>query len=111
MESDPANRFVPIIMPEAMSLAIEIARNRAHVALFGLYPEAKISPLKILRKGLTLFGDVSQLDRHFLRAIKWVETGKVLATPIIKRQYKFEEFEEALASSRNKYTVKVLFEN
>jgi len=97
--------------PEATSLAIEIAGNRGRIALFGLYPEAKISPLKILRKGITLFGDVSQLDRHFMRAIKWVESGKVLAAPLVKRPYTIEECKEALESSRSKVTVKVLFEN
>ncbi len=97
--------------PEATSLAIEIAGNRGRIALFGLYPEAKISPLKILRKGITLFGDVSQLDRHFMRAIKWVESGKVLAAPLVKRPYTLEECKEALESSRSKITVKVLFEN
>ncbi|RJQ57494.1 MAG: hypothetical protein C4530_12460 [Desulfobacteraceae bacterium] len=96
--------------PEAASLAIEVAGNRGRIALFGLYPEAKISPLKILRKGITLFGDVSQLDRHFIRAIKWVEAGMVSAAPLVKRKYKLEEYPEALASIGNKDMLKVLFE-
>ena len=95
----------------ATRLAIDVAGNRGRVALFGLYPEATVSPLKIVRSGLTVIGDVAQLDRHYLRAIRWVASGSIRAEALIPRRYKFQEFEEAFAASGLEETVKVMFEN
>jgi threonine dehydrogenase-like Zn-dependent dehydrogenase len=95
--------------PAATRMAIEIAGSRGRVALFGLYPEATISPLALLRSGLSVFGDVGTVQRQFLRAIRWVAHEKVLAEPLITRRFSLEEFEEAFESVREGETVKVLF--
>jgi len=96
--------------PKVLPLAIDIAAARGRVALFGLYPEATISPLNLLRSGLSVFGDVGIVERHFLRAIRWVAHEKVLAEPLITRRFSLEEFKEAFESVREGETVKVLFE-
>jgi threonine dehydrogenase-like Zn-dependent dehydrogenase len=97
--------------PIATRLAIDIAGNRGRVALFGLYPEATISPLKIARSGLTVIGDVAQLDRHYQRALRWVASGVVRMSPLISVRYKFDEFKNAFAAAGSAETVKVMFEN
>lgn len=96
--------------PEALPLAIDIAAARGRIALFGLYPEAVISPLTILRGGLSLYGDVGVLPRHFMRAIRWVRYKRVLAEPLIQRRFKLEEVKEAFEALRQGETVKALFE-
>lgn len=96
--------------PIATRLAIDVAGTRGRVALFGLYPEATVSPLKIARSGLTVIGDVAQLDRHYLRALRWVASGIVRVDSLIPRRFKFEEYKEAFDSSGLAETVKVMFE-
>ena len=96
--------------PAVLPLAIDIAAARGRVALFGLYPEATISPVNLLRSGLSIFGDVGLVPRHFIRAMRWVEYKKVLAAPLITRRFRLDEAEEAFAVARKGETVKVLFE-
>ena len=96
--------------PEATRMAIEIAGSRGRVALFGLYQEATISPLTLLRSGLSVFGDVGTVQRHILRAIRWVAHKKVQAEPLITRRFSLEECKEAFDSLHEGETVKVLFE-
>lgn len=96
--------------PEALALAIDIAAARGRVALFGLYPEATISPVNLLRSGLSIFGDVGLVPRHFIRAMRWVEYRKVLAEPLITRRFSLDEAEEAFEFGSRGETVKVLFE-
>ncbi|MGD8882299.1 MAG: alcohol dehydrogenase catalytic domain-containing protein [Desulfobacterales bacterium] len=97
--------------PIATRLAIDVAGNRGRVALFGLYPEATISPLKIARSGLTIIGDAAQIDRHYQRALRWVASGVFQMAPLISVRYKFDEFESAFAAAGSAETVKVMFEN
>jgi len=96
--------------PRTVRLAIDIAATRGRIALFGLYPEATVSPLTILRSGLSIYGDVGALPRHLLRAIRWVEQKKVVAEPLIQRRFKLEEVNEAFESLREGETVKAAFE-
>lgn len=96
--------------PSVLSFAIDIAAARGRIALFGLYPEATISPMNLLRSGLTLFGDVGLVPHHFARAMRWVEYKKVLAKPIVSRGFSLDEAEEAFKAFHQGDTVKVLFE-
>ncbi len=96
--------------PIATRLAIDVAGNRGRVALFGLYPEATVSPLKIARSGLTIVGDAAQVDRHYMGALRWVAAGAVRMASLIEVTYKFEEFEKAFAAAGSAETVKVMFE-
>lgn len=96
--------------PSAFALAIELAASKGRISTFGLYPEATIRPIQIIREGLTIFGDVALLQKHFLRAIRWVEYGKVSAEPIITKRFKLEQAAEAVEANRQGNAVKVLFE-
>ncbi|HOA15145.1 MAG TPA: alcohol dehydrogenase catalytic domain-containing protein [Bacillota bacterium] len=96
--------------PSAFSLAIELAASKGRISTFGLYPEATVRPIQIIREGLTIFGDVALLQKHFLRAIRWVEYGKVSAEPIITKRFKLEQAAEAVEANRQGNAVKVLFE-
>jgi threonine dehydrogenase-like Zn-dependent dehydrogenase len=96
--------------PSTVPLAINLATARGRVVLFGLYPEATMSPLTLLRSGLTVMGDVAVLPGQFLRAIRWVEYKKVLAEPMITRRFKLEQGKEAFDAFHQGDIVKVLFE-
>jgi threonine dehydrogenase-like Zn-dependent dehydrogenase len=95
---------------KATELTFDLAAPRARVVLFGLYPEANLSPLKMLRKGLTVFGDVALVPRQFLRAMNWVVSGKVSAQKMITKRFSLDQAEEAFEAQHLGETVKVLFE-
>lgn len=96
--------------PAVIPLAMEVAAARGRVSLFGLYPEATVSPLTINRSGLQIFGDVGSLPRYFITAIRWMKYGKVKATPLANRLFCLDEAKEALEASRKGEVAKVIFE-
>jgi len=96
--------------PSTVPLAIDLATARGRVVLFGLYPEATMSPLTLLRSGLTVMGDVAVLPSQFLRAIRWVEYKKVLAEPMITRRFKLDQAKEGFEAFYQGDTAKVFFE-
>ncbi len=96
--------------PSTVPLAINLATAKGRVVLFGLYPEANLSPLTLLRSGLTVMGDVAVLPSQFLRAIRWVEYKKVLAEPMITRRFKLDQAKEAFEAFHQGDIVKVAFE-
>ncbi len=96
--------------PSTVPLAVGLAAARGRVHLFGLYPEATMSPLTLLRAGVTMAGDVATLPRYFLRAMRWVEYKKVLAEPMVTRSFHLDQAKEAFETFRQGDTVKVLFE-
>ncbi|MFC1532904.1 zinc-binding dehydrogenase [Thermodesulfobacteriota bacterium] len=96
--------------PKATRMAFDLAAPRGRVVLFGLYPEASFSPVQMLRKGLTVFGDVALVPRQFLRAMNWVLSGKVSAQKVITKRFGLDQAEEAFEAGRKGDTVKVLFE-
>lgn len=96
--------------PSTVPMAINLAAARGRVVLFGLYPEATLSPLTLLRSGLTVMGDVAVLPSQFLRAIRWVEYKKVLAEPMITKRFTLDQAKEAFAAFSRSDLVKVTFE-
>jgi threonine dehydrogenase-like Zn-dependent dehydrogenase len=96
--------------PSTVALAVNLAAARGRVHLFGLYPEASMSPLTLLRAGVTMAGDVATLPRYFLRAIRWVEHKKVSAEPMVSRRFRLDEAEEAFGAFARGDSVKVFFE-
>lgn len=96
--------------PKATQMTFGLAAPRGRVVLFGLYPEASFSPVQMLRKGLTVFGDVALVTRQFLRAMNWVVSGKVSVQKMITKRFSLDQAEEAFESGRKGETVKVLFE-
>jgi len=97
--------------PKCFSMALELAGSKARVSTFGLYPEATIAPIHIIRKGLTIFGDVALLTKHFIRAIRWIEIGKVLAEPVITRSFPLSKAEEAIRVFKEGNEGAIILEN
>lgn len=95
--------------PKATQLAFDLVGPRGRVVLFGLYPEATFSPVKMLRNGVTVFGDVGAIPRQFVTSMRWMESGKVRVRDLITT-FKPEEYKEALDAARKGETVKVVFE-
>jgi threonine dehydrogenase-like Zn-dependent dehydrogenase len=96
--------------PKATGMAFDMAAPRGRIALFGLYPEASFSPVKMLRKGLTAYGDVGAVSRQFLTAMRWMESGKVSVRDLITKRFRLDEGPAAIEAARRGDAVKVLFE-
>lgn len=97
--------------PKCFSMAIDLAAPKARISTFGLYPEATIAPISVIRKGLTICGDVALLTKHFIRAIRWIEIKKVLAEPVITRSFSLEQAEEAIRVFKEGTEGAIIFEN
>ncbi len=96
--------------PVVWDYLLDIVAARGRISTFGLYAEAKIKPLALLRKGATIFGDVALLSRHFMRAIKWLETKKVSGEKLITKRFALDQVDEAFKTFYGGETIKVLFE-
>jgi len=96
--------------PVVWDMLLDVAAPRARVSVFGLYPEAKIKPLVLIRKGLTILGDIAQLTRHYLLALSWLETHKVSPSKIVTKKFPIDTVDEAMKAFFGGETVKVLFE-
>jgi threonine dehydrogenase-like Zn-dependent dehydrogenase len=96
--------------PSTVPLTLDLAAPRGRVILFGLYPEATLNPLTLLRNGVTLAGDVAVLPSQFLRAIRWLEYKKVQVEPLVTRRFTLDQAREGFAALHGGDTVKVLFE-
>jgi len=97
--------------PKCFSMAIDLAAPKARISTFGLYPEATIAPISLIRKGLTICGDVALLTKHFIRAIRWIEIKKVLAEPVITRSFSLEQAEEAIRVFKEGTEGAIIFKN
>jgi threonine dehydrogenase-like Zn-dependent dehydrogenase len=96
--------------PKVWDYLLDLMAARGRMSVFGLYPETRFQPLALIRKGVTLYGDVAFLTRHFIRAIGWLEAGKVSGQALVTRRFRLEQAGEAFEAFTNKETVKCLFE-
>jgi threonine dehydrogenase-like Zn-dependent dehydrogenase len=96
--------------PKVWDYLLDLMAARGRMSVFGLYPEAKFQPLALIRKGITLYGDVAFLTRHFMRAIGWLEAGKVSGQALVTRRFRLDQAGEAFEAFTKKETVKCLFE-
>jgi threonine dehydrogenase-like Zn-dependent dehydrogenase len=96
--------------PVVWDYLLDIVAARGRISPFGLYPEAKIKPLALIRKGATIYGDVALLPRHFVRAINWLETKTVSGEKLITKRFAFDQVDEAMKTFYGGETIKVLFE-
>jgi len=97
--------------PQCFTMAINLASPRARISTFGLYPEATISPITLLRQGITIYGDVALLTKHFIRALRWLESKKVLAEPVITKSFSLEQAKEAIDVFKEGSEGAIIFEN
>jgi len=96
--------------PKVWDYLLEMMAAKGRMSVFGLYPQAQFQPLALIRKGVTLYGDVAFLTRHFMRAIDWLEAGKVSGQALVTKRFSLDQASEAFEAFRNKETVKCLFE-
>jgi threonine dehydrogenase-like Zn-dependent dehydrogenase len=96
--------------PSTVGQSIDLAAAYGRVMLFGLYPEATISPLNLMRSGLTVYGDVAVTPKWYKRAIRWVEHKKVTAEPMVSGKFRLDQAKEAFDAFHAGDSVKVLFE-
>lgn len=96
--------------PKVWDFLPDLAAAKGRISSFGLYPESNFKPLSVIRKGLTIYGDVAFLQKHFIKAISWLETGKVSGRALVTKRFSLDQAEEAFDAFRHKETVKCLFE-
>lgn len=96
--------------PKVWDYMLDLVAARGRVSAFGLSPESNFQPLKLIRSGITLYGDVAFLTRHFIQGLRWLESGKVSGEALITKRYALDDAAEAFADFSAKETVKCLFE-
>ena len=96
--------------PKVWDYLLDLMAAHGRMSVFGLYPQAQIQPLALIRKGVTLYGDVAFLSRHFMRAIDWLSSGKVSGKALVTKRFTLDQAGEAFEAFKNKETVKCLFE-
>ena len=95
--------------PKATQLTFDLVAPRGRIVLFGLYPKAEFSPVAMLRKGLSVYGDVAQVTRQFLYSLKLLGSDKINLQSLISRRFSFDEAPEAFEAARQGDMVKVIF--
>jgi len=96
--------------PKATELAFQLVAPRGRVSLFGLYPTAEFSPVAFARNGVSAFGDVAQLTRHFVGALRIIGAGVVDLEPLVTHRLTLDEMEAGFAANMSGAAVKVVFE-
>jgi len=96
--------------PKVWDYMLDLLASKGRLSCFGLYPEAKFQPLTVIRNGISIYGDVAFVQRHFIRAIQWLEAGKINVAPLITKRFTFDQAAEAFEAFRAKETVKCMFE-
>jgi len=96
--------------PKATGLAFEIVAPRGRVSLFGLYPNAEFSPVQMLRRGVTAFGDVAQVTRHFVGALRIMASGVIDFVPLITHRFGLDDALQAMEAKKEGDAIKVIFE-
>ncbi|MBN2552535.1 MAG: alcohol dehydrogenase catalytic domain-containing protein [Spirochaetales bacterium] len=96
--------------PRVWDFLLDMAAARGRISCFGLYPESNFKPLVLIRSGVTLYGDVAFLQRHFIRSIQWLASGKVSGQALVTKRFTLEQAPEAFEAFKHKETVKCLFE-
>ena len=96
--------------PKVWDYLLDLMAAHGRMSPFGLYPQAQVSPLALIRKGVTIYGDVAFLSRHYLRAIDWLASGKVSGKALVTKRFSLDQAGEAFEAFKNKETVKCLFE-
>ena len=96
--------------PKVWDFLLDIAAAKGRISVFGLYPESNFKPLTLIRKGVTMYGDVAFLQRHFMRAIGWLESGKLSVQTLVTKRFALEQAKDAFDAFKHKETVKCLFE-
>jgi threonine dehydrogenase-like Zn-dependent dehydrogenase len=97
--------------PKCFTMAINLATVRGRISTFGLYPEATIAPITLIRQGITIYGDVALLTKHFIRALRWIESKKVLAKPVITKSFALKQAKEAIDVFKEGKEGAIIFEN
>lgn len=96
--------------PRVWDYMLDLMAPKGRVSCFGLYPESNFSPLKVIRTGITIYGDVAFLQRHFMRGLQWLESGFVSGEALVTKKYTLDQAAEAFEDFRAKETVKCMFE-
>jgi len=96
--------------PKVWDFLLDLVAAKGRISCFGLYPESNFKPLTLIRNGVTIYGDVAFLQRHFIRAVGWLESGKVSGQALVTKRFTVEQADEAFEAFKQKETVKCLFE-
>ena len=96
--------------PKVWDYMLDLVAPRGRVSFFGLSPESNFQPLTVIRNGITLYGDVAFLEKHFIQGLRWLESGKVSGEALVTKRYALDDAPRAFDDFNAKETVKCLFE-
>ncbi len=96
--------------PKVWDYMLDLVAAKGRVSCFGLYTESNFQPIKAIRSGITIYGDVAFLERHFIKGLSWLEAGKVSGEALVTKRYSLDEAEQAIKDFKAKETVKCMFE-
>jgi len=99
-------------LPETFKTCIELVMPEGQVVAYGVGATTPLSNLfidNIVLKMLTIHGDQSS-HRHYDRAIKLIETGKINAEAMITHRFSFKEVQKAVdvALDRASGSIKII---
>lgn len=96
--------------PAALKTAFDLIGVKGRLSSFGLYPEVTIKYLDILRKGITVYGDVAMVSRHFAKAINWLKNKHVSTGHIISETVTLEDGIKAFEKMKLGNVSKIIIE-
>jgi alcohol dehydrogenase len=95
--------------PEALDLAVKLARSRGTVSLVGVYAERiEVHMGVVWLKGLTLVTGQANVIGHVDRVLAMMSAGVLDPSPLISRHMKLDEAEEAYAAYDRREALKIV---
>ena len=94
--------------PEAFNLAYQMVRGGGQIAALGYSNDGRLEPIVLARQEISILGLVAFTAKHFVGAIKWLQSGKVSMDPIISHRLSLDEAEKGIQLMRDKEATKVI---
>jgi L-iditol 2-dehydrogenase len=93
--------------PESFNQAIKMAAGASQVAILGYSNYGELEPIRVARQEISVFGVRAYRRRHFMQALLWLGSGKVLPETIISHRLDLDHAEKGIHLMRDREASKV----
>ena len=93
----------------AIQTALDIVAAEGTIATLGIVGKVEIDGLSVMRKDLTWIGVVSSVKRHFVDAIRILQSGRMRPEQLITHRFRLDDAVAGLDALRRREAVKVMF--
>jgi L-iditol 2-dehydrogenase len=93
----------------AIQTALDIVAAEGTIATLGIVGKVEIDGLSVMRKDLTWIGVVSSVRRHFVDAIRILQSGRMRPEQLITHRFRLDDAVAGLDALRRREAVKVMF--